>query len=305
MQQTEEYQLNELENTYQYFLKDQDAYDRLYDNEYRMKQIKKQLAKPSKGPDVTLTGLIALGIGLFLYNSVDHMVGIIAGVVSFFGGLIGFVAFGKQHKKSIRNELALKTHESNVLSKQIVNDYAMYASTYGRPCIMASPRYCNPKDLKAIIDLMKKGNYGIDGASVYLFNSLHICESLPEKVVVQQPRQQAQRSSFHHSRQDAPDQESQAWWDKMKEENDRKWKEYHNQSGWSNQSSYGGGSQSSSAAGDTDDYMFFKGVTDYESLHKRYLALMKAYHTDEGNGDDDTAKEINREYNELKKKFGK
>lgn len=48
----------------------------------------------------------------------------------------------------------------------------------------------------------------------------------------------------------------------------------------------------------------FNGCTDYESLHKRYKALMKVYHSDIENGDNEMATKINAEYERLKKKYG-
>lgn len=48
----------------------------------------------------------------------------------------------------------------------------------------------------------------------------------------------------------------------------------------------------------------FNGCTDYESLHKRYIALMKVYHSDIQNGDNEMATKINAEYERLKKKYG-
>lgn len=49
----------------------------------------------------------------------------------------------------------------------------------------------------------------------------------------------------------------------------------------------------------------FNGCTDYESLHKRYKALMKVYHSDIENGDNEMATKINAEYERLKKKYSK
>lgn len=47
----------------------------------------------------------------------------------------------------------------------------------------------------------------------------------------------------------------------------------------------------------------FNGCTDYESLHKRYKDLMKVYHSDIQNGDNEMATKINAEYEKLKKKY--
>lgn len=47
----------------------------------------------------------------------------------------------------------------------------------------------------------------------------------------------------------------------------------------------------------------FNGCTNYESLHKRYKALMKVYHSDIQNGDTEMATRINTEYERLKKKY--
>ena len=50
--------------------------------------------------------------------------------------------------------------------------------------------------------------------------------------------------------------------------------------------------------------LFFCGVTDAPSLKKRYKDLMKIYHPDNANGDNDTLLEITKEYNKLKEKLG-
>ena len=49
--------------------------------------------------------------------------------------------------------------------------------------------------------------------------------------------------------------------------------------------------------------IFFKGVVDTESIKKRYKALLKIYHPDNLDGDNDTIQEINREYDHLSKVF--
>lgn len=45
--------------------------------------------------------------------------------------------------------------------------------------------------------------------------------------------------------------------------------------------------------------IFFKGVSDTESLKKRYKALLKIYHPDNMNGDKDLLQAINTEYERL------
>ena len=49
---------------------------------------------------------------------------------------------------------------------------------------------------------------------------------------------------------------------------------------------------------------FFAGVNGSVALRKRYKELLKIYHPDNGNGDADTLLAINREYEEVKKRFG-
>ena len=49
---------------------------------------------------------------------------------------------------------------------------------------------------------------------------------------------------------------------------------------------------------------FFAGVNGTVALRKRYKELLKIYHPDNGNGDADTLLAINREYEEVKKRFG-
>lgn len=50
--------------------------------------------------------------------------------------------------------------------------------------------------------------------------------------------------------------------------------------------------------------LFFVGVTDGESLKRRYKDLIKIYHPDNLAGDTGTLQEINREYDKLKKRLG-
>lgn len=45
--------------------------------------------------------------------------------------------------------------------------------------------------------------------------------------------------------------------------------------------------------------MFFSGVRDKSALKKRYRDLIKIYHPDSENGDNETVQEINREYDNL------
>lgn len=50
--------------------------------------------------------------------------------------------------------------------------------------------------------------------------------------------------------------------------------------------------------------MFFKGVDSELALKKRYRDLTKIFHPDNLNGDTDTLKHINREYDALKRQYG-
>lgn len=58
---------------------------------------------------------------------------------------------------------------------------------------------------------------------------------------------------------------------------------------------------------DSDDIAsgLFNGCTDYGSLHKRYKDLMKVYHSDIQNGDNEMTAKINAEYKRLKEKYNK
>ena len=49
--------------------------------------------------------------------------------------------------------------------------------------------------------------------------------------------------------------------------------------------------------------LFFCGVGNKQSLKKRYKDLIKIYHPDNLDGDNDTIQEINREYDHLSKVF--
>ena len=49
--------------------------------------------------------------------------------------------------------------------------------------------------------------------------------------------------------------------------------------------------------------LFFKGVDSELALKKRYRELTKIFHPDNLNGDTDTLKCINREYDALKKVY--
>lgn len=50
--------------------------------------------------------------------------------------------------------------------------------------------------------------------------------------------------------------------------------------------------------------LFFSGVGSESAMKKRYKDLIKIFHPDNMNGDNDTLLEINREYDNLKKVFG-
>ena len=45
--------------------------------------------------------------------------------------------------------------------------------------------------------------------------------------------------------------------------------------------------------------IFFRGVNDTESVKKRYRSLLKIYHPDNTNGDNDLVLAINEEYERL------
>ncbi len=49
--------------------------------------------------------------------------------------------------------------------------------------------------------------------------------------------------------------------------------------------------------------LFFSGVCNERGLKKRYKDLIKIFHPDNADGDNDTLLEINREYDNLKKEF--
>ena len=51
--------------------------------------------------------------------------------------------------------------------------------------------------------------------------------------------------------------------------------------------------------------LFFIGVSSSDSAKKRYKDLIKIYHPDNLEGDTGTIQEINKEYDELIKRFGK
>lgn len=50
--------------------------------------------------------------------------------------------------------------------------------------------------------------------------------------------------------------------------------------------------------------LFFSGVGSERALKKRYRELIKIFHPDNADGDNDTLLEINREYDNLRKAFG-
>lgn len=54
---------------------------------------------------------------------------------------------------------------------------------------------------------------------------------------------------------------------------------------------------------DTDASVFFKGVTNQLALKKRYRDLIKIFHTDNLYGDKETLQAINREYENLQKRY--
>lgn len=58
-----------------------------------------------------------------------------------------------------------------------------------------------------------------------------------------------------------------------------------------------------SAEGTVGAYGFFRGVTSTLGLKKRYKDLLKIFHPDNVCGDSETVKEINRQYEFMKRKF--
>lgn len=50
--------------------------------------------------------------------------------------------------------------------------------------------------------------------------------------------------------------------------------------------------------------LFFKGVSTSSALKRRYKDLIRIYHPDNQCGDTETIQEINREYDELSRRFG-
>lgn len=66
----------------------------------------------------------------------------------------------------------------------------------------------------------------------------------------------------------------------------------------------GGSTRSYTSTGVVKGELFFIGVSDENSLKKRYKDLIKIYHPDNLSGDTGTIQEINKEYDKLKKKLG-
>ena len=54
----------------------------------------------------------------------------------------------------------------------------------------------------------------------------------------------------------------------------------------------------------TEAHDFFKGCTTWEQIKERYRKLMQMYHPDHASGDEEYSKQINTQYEALKKKFG-
>ena len=54
---------------------------------------------------------------------------------------------------------------------------------------------------------------------------------------------------------------------------------------------------------ETDNIIYFAGVTDADTLKKRYRDLLKIYHPDNQNGDTLTVQQIQKEYDSLKAKY--
>lgn len=50
--------------------------------------------------------------------------------------------------------------------------------------------------------------------------------------------------------------------------------------------------------------LFFAGCTTSEKLEQRYKSLCKTYHPDTGSGDEETFKQMQDEYNQLKQSMG-
>ena len=54
-----------------------------------------------------------------------------------------------------------------------------------------------------------------------------------------------------------------------------------------------------------DEFDFFRGCTDRESVEARYRRLMQAYHPDHKGGDEETAKILSEQYSKLKELYEK
>lgn len=52
------------------------------------------------------------------------------------------------------------------------------------------------------------------------------------------------------------------------------------------------------------EYYFFRDCIDFNDVKIRYHSLMMTYHPDISKSDEETAKEINRQYEEIKRKCG-
>ena len=155
--------------------------------------------------------------------------------------------------------------------------YEEYPKATGRICLMNSFQFCNPADLAKIFQLLEAGMAQTIPEAVRFLkakNALSYCVDIP---FYNKPytagQANSRRAEQTHSQRDASS---------AKE---------HAENADSNMSASGVSSP------------WFKGIDNLEDLKVRYRNLMKTFHSDSTAGDEDNAREINLEYEKLKKKF--
>lgn len=196
--------------------------------------------------------------------------GVIAAVSALVGilALILIVPYFLRKKDEVQKAKELSERKSRIRKRSLlITDYYIVYRQEGKECVISSPRYTHPKDLRAALREMKKHKMDFEAAYSLLRDKLHLCMSLPMTVVTEE--------AFDippYQKEPLPDSEPELEKGTSKEEPQH-----------------------------TDEPVFFKGVTDLDTLKSRYRKLMKAYHTDEATGDTETAELINEEYEYMKK----
>jgi len=181
-------------------------------------------------------------------------------------GIIVYTLYSLLHKLYYDKKISKCSASMIPYVQELCNHYNAYESTSGRQHLLGSFRYCNPRELNSIYQLLLSRE----------------AETIPEAKYILKANGKAWDYSF------IP-------------ENYELQRNYKQQKKKTREKS----SQSTTTSSvDTSNSPFFNGVTNLDQLKQRYRKLIKIYHTDDQDaGDNETAQNIIKEYQSLKKKY--